>query len=135
LPRAATKSQKPRHTRRLQGTQAVAPSPADTGSTSEVPPAAHFGDAPADTGALPAFDPIALAEDASLCGHIIDQLENGNGEKVSAILRWLQPVILQLTISGCSCRVVQKVLEVAGGEVARQQVLVQVELLVAVAVG
>lgn len=46
----------------------------------------------------------------------MEQLDGRNHRRRLAILRWLHPATLDLAFSACGCRVMQKVLEVAGGD-------------------
>merc|ERR1719189_1189026 len=59
--------------------------------------------------------PVELIEDASLCKEVTSVLEGSSGEK-HLLLEWLCGEELQMALGGqCSCRVVQKMLEVFGG--------------------
>lgn len=61
-----------------------------------------------------AGDPHGLASSAELSAMIVEHLE-GSCDARGAIFEWLRPVTLELALSTCGCRVVQKALEVAGG--------------------
>lgn len=60
------------------------------------------------------MDPSTSLEDADLSMKILYQLDNK--AKRSAILGWIQPAAFSLAMSVHGCRVVQKALDVAGGE-------------------
>lgn len=61
-------------------------------------------------------DPLKLAESVELSRMIMEQLDGRNHRRRLAILKWLRPATLDLAFSACGCRVMQKVLEVAGGD-------------------
>merc|ERR1712241_1019448 len=59
--------------------------------------------------------PTELIEDACLCDEAISVLEDVDGGK-HLLLDWLRGYELQLATGGqCSCRLIQKALEVSGG--------------------
>jgi hypothetical protein len=61
-------------------------------------------------------DPFSLTTSREACQRTIEGLESGDLLKRSSIVKWLNPATLQLSLSEHGCRVVQKVLDVAGGE-------------------
>lgn len=61
-------------------------------------------------------DPFSLASSPEASKRIIERLELGTSEERHMIISWLCPAALQLSLSEHSCRVVQKVLDVAGQE-------------------
>merc|ERR1719189_3332004 len=66
--------------------------------------------------------PVELIEDASLCKEVMSVLEGSSGEK-HLLLEWLCGEELQMALGGqCSCRVVQKMLEVFGGSARNELV-------------
>merc|ERR1719387_1378260 len=64
----------------------------------------------------PSGNPRGVLRNADVATTIISQLEVCNHVQRSRIIAWLQPVMLNLTLSENGCRVIQKALEVAGGE-------------------
>lgn len=61
-------------------------------------------------------DPRCLADNMELANRLSSQLESSDRATRTAILKWLVSDALDLALSMCGCRVVQKVLEVVGGE-------------------
>jgi len=47
---------------------------------------------------------------------VVNLLENANSAKCAAIITWMRPAVLELALSANGTRVVQKALEVSGGE-------------------
>lgn len=78
----------------------------------------------------PLGDPFKLAESDELSRMMMEQLDGGNQRRRVAIVKWLRPATLDLAFSACGCRVVQKVLEVAGGD-DRASVIAQLKGTVA----
>jgi len=57
-----------------------------------------------------------LIQSAELSDIVAEQMENCDRARLCVILRWLQKAALELALSACGCRVVQKAFEVAGGD-------------------
>merc|ERR1712159_213168 len=61
-------------------------------------------------------NPRQMLANAELCGTVVDLLDSSNGAKREALLTWMHPAVLDLALSANGTRVIQKVLEVTGGE-------------------
>jgi len=60
--------------------------------------------------------PRKMLVDAELLAYVEEQLENSDISKRVGILIWMQPAVVDLALSAKGTRVVQKALEVTGGE-------------------
>lgn len=60
-------------------------------------------------------DPRSLMESTELSNKVMEQFDNGDRSMHSSLLHWLSPASLELALSVCGCRVVQKALEVVAG--------------------
>lgn len=61
-----------------------------------------------------AGDPHSMSTDGQLSAQAVEHLD-GDCDVRSEILTWMQPAMLELALSACGCRVMQKAVEVAGG--------------------
>lgn len=84
-------------------------------SASPAVPAKASQDLDATPTPLDRDDPRSLTDDVEFSNEFMQQLEAGDRTKRCIILDWLRPAALELALSVCGCRVIQKSLEVAGG--------------------
>jgi len=61
-------------------------------------------------------NPRQILQNAELAASVEDLLESASVEKRAAIITWMQPVVLALALSANGTRVVQKAIELTGGE-------------------
>jgi mRNA-binding protein PUF3 len=99
-----------------------APPSANEGETQEMPeePKAHEV-APTSDCTLP-DDVVALGNprdmlsDQNFASSVLDLMEESGREKRAAIVMWMQPVVLGLAFSGHGTRIIQKAIELTGGQ-------------------
>lgn len=96
----------------------------------DTPRILHEGEMPADAEqhdadhAMPTLpdDVIALGHprqmlaDADLASHVVTLLESSSHAKRAAIVAWMQPAVMDLALSANGTRIIQKALELTGGE-------------------
>jgi len=61
-------------------------------------------------------DPCKMLTDPSFASSVADLLEKSGKEKRAAIVTWMQPVVLSLAFSAHGTHLIQKALELTGGE-------------------
>lgn len=61
-------------------------------------------------------NPRQMLADADLASHVVTLLESSSHAKRAAIVAWMQPVVMDLALSANGTRIIQKALEVTGGE-------------------
>lgn len=61
-------------------------------------------------------NPRQMLADAGLASSVVDLLESSNTAKRAAIVKWMQPAVLDLALSANGTHVIQKALELTGGE-------------------
>merc|ERR1719502_2496327 len=61
-------------------------------------------------------NPRQILADAGLASSVVDLLESSSTAKRAAIVKWMQPAVLDLALSANGTHVIQKALELTGGE-------------------
>eukprot|EP00746_Dinoflagellata_sp_MGD_P166335 gnl/MRDRNA2_/MRDRNA2_96152_c0_seq1.p1 gnl/MRDRNA2_/MRDRNA2_96152_c0~~gnl/MRDRNA2_/MRDRNA2_96152_c0_seq1.p1 ORF type:complete len:476 (+),score=71.26 gnl/MRDRNA2_/MRDRNA2_96152_c0_seq1:83-1510(+) len=61
-------------------------------------------------------NPRQILADAGLASSVVDLLESSSSAKRAALVAWMQPVVLDLALSANGTHVIQKALELTGGE-------------------
>jgi len=61
-------------------------------------------------------NPRQMLADAELASSVVDLLESSSRAKRAAIVAWMQPAVLDLALSANGTHVIQKALELSGGE-------------------
>jgi len=61
-------------------------------------------------------NPRQMLVDTELAAYVEEQLESVKSSKRAALIAWMQPAVLDLALSANGTRVIQKALEVTGGE-------------------
>merc|ERR1712224_917133 len=61
-------------------------------------------------------NPRQMLVDTELAAHVEELLESSNSTKRAAIIGWMQPAVVDLALSANGTRVIQKALQVTGGE-------------------